>query len=504
MKKRTLIKSDSVDIMLLAEGTYPYVKGGVSSWIHQLIRGLPNKRFGICFLGSFEKDYEGIQYEFPDNLVHLEVHYLFQESEDPPISQRGHIEKEAIAALDDLHTGMATRESLPERITRESFFTKDVTFENFLYSYDTWEFIRKYYKKGKHNTPFIDYFWTVRSMHRPLWILASIVRNLPKTSILHSPSTGYGGFVGMLASYQKNIPFLITEHGIYTRERKIDLLTADWITYHPLALLGTPYEDNYIKDLWIRFFQKIAALSYDRAYQIISLFSGAQQVQIAFGADPAKTRIIPNGVDVDGLGKLVKLREEHVPPVIGFIGRVVSIKDVKTLIRAVRIVVDKLKTVECWIIGPDDEDPEYARECKEMVKALKLENHVKFLGFQNIRDMLPKIGILTLTSISEGMPLVVLEAFAAGVPAVTTDVGSCRDLIYGGLNDEDKGLGAAGIVTPIADPGKIGEAFISMLTDEKAWKKAQKVALERVNRFYREESFLETYDKLYDELLESK
>ena len=503
MTDQYILRSDEVDIMLLAEGTYPYVKGGVSSWIHQLMTGLPHKRFGVCFIGSRKEDYEEIQYRFPENLVHLEIHYLFQESEIPSVQERMRIDHEVMDAVDQLHKEMDGKNiSLPKKVREPAFFIEELTFEKFLYSKDAWEFIRRSYYIHASKVPFLDYFWTVRNMHHPIWIIASIVRHFPKIGLLHSPSTGYAGFLGMLAAYQKHIPFILTEHGIYTRERKIDLLSADWISYHPLSLLSSPTEDEYIKDLWVRFFEKIAGLSYEKAKWIISLYSGARRVQIAFGAKEEKTRVIPNGVDVDGLGELLQLREEGVPQVIGLIGRVVSIKDIKTFIRAIRIVVDRLGGVEGWIVGPDDEDPEYANECREMVEALQLQEHVKFLGFRNVREIYPKIGLLTLTSISEGMPLVVLEGFAAGVPAVTTDVGSCRDLIYGGIDEDDKALGAAGAVTPIAHPGDIADAYIRFLSDESAWKKAQETGLKRVRLYYRQESFLQEYDRIYDEMLE--
>ena len=505
MKNHYLLKADSVDIMLLAEGTYPYVKGGVSSWIHQLMSGLPHKRFGICFIGSSEEDYEDIQYKFPDNLVHLEIHYLFQKSEIPSVQERMRIDHEVMDAVDQLHKEMDGKNiSLPKKVREPAFFIEELTFEKFLYSKDTWEFIRRSYYIHASKVPFLDYFWTIRNMHRPIWIIASIIRQFPQIGLLHAPSTGYAGFLGMLASYQKEIPFILTEHGIYTRERKIDLLSADWINYHPLALLSTPEEDDYIKDLWVGFFEKVARMSYERASRIISLFNGARKVQIAFGADPKKTEVIPNGVDVEGLGELLALRDKKTPHVIGLIGRVVSIKDIKTFIRAMRIVIDRMSDAEGWIVGPDDEDPEYAKECREMVEALQLQSHVKFLGFRNIREIYPKIGLLTLTSISEGMPLVVLEGFAAGVPAVTTDVGSCRELIYGGIDEEDKSLGAAGAVTPIAHPTEIAKAYIDFLSDGEVWEKAQNIGLQRVRRYYRQESFLESYDKLYDELLEHK
>jgi len=50
--KNNFPKSDHVDIMLFSEGTYPYVKGGVSGWILQLMKGLPEFSFGVCFIGA--------------------------------------------------------------------------------------------------------------------------------------------------------------------------------------------------------------------------------------------------------------------------------------------------------------------------------------------------------------------------------------------------------------------------------------------------------------------
>ena len=65
-----------MDVLLLLEGTFPYVAGGVSSWVNQMIRGFPELRFGAIFIGSRPQDYGDMRYALPDNLVHLEVTYL--------------------------------------------------------------------------------------------------------------------------------------------------------------------------------------------------------------------------------------------------------------------------------------------------------------------------------------------------------------------------------------------------------------------------------------------
>ena len=72
-------QASDADIALLLEGTFPYVSGGVSSWIHQIIRAYPQYRFAIVFLGSKRKDYGTFRYPLPDNVVHFEEHFLYED-----------------------------------------------------------------------------------------------------------------------------------------------------------------------------------------------------------------------------------------------------------------------------------------------------------------------------------------------------------------------------------------------------------------------------------------
>jgi glycosyltransferase involved in cell wall biosynthesis len=121
---------------------------------------------------------------------------------------------------------------------------------------------------------------------------------------------------------------------------------------------------------------------------------------------------------------------------------------------------------------------------------------VKFLGFQKIEDVLPKAGVLVLSSISEGLPLVLLEGFAAGVPAVATDVGSCRQLMHG-LPGEDAAIGAAGRIIGIADPEALAAAALELLGNPAAWREAQAAGIARVERYYSQERLFAEYRALY-------
>ena len=84
-----------------------------------------------------------------------------------------------------------------------------------------------------------------------------------------------------------------------------------------------------------------------------------------------------------------------------------------------------------------------------LVKELELDN-VVFTGRIDVRDYLGRMDMTILTSISEGQPLTILESYAARKPVIATDVGNCRELIYG-ENDT---------VTP---PYEEGETFRSLI-----------------------------------------
>ena len=185
---------------------------------------------------------------------------------------------------------------------------------------------------------------------------------------------------------------------------------------------------------------------------------------------------------------------------IGLLGRIVPIKDIKTFIRAMRTVVIQLPEAEGWLIGPEEEDREYVEECRSLIQELGLEGKVRFLGFQKISDILPRLGLLVLTSISEAFPLVLLEAFASGLPVVTTDVGACREILEGN-SAEDRALGSAGIVTPIADPEATAAGIVTLLTDEDRWHEAQKAGTRRIEKYYTQSRMLDSYKRIYDEAL---
>jgi glycosyltransferase involved in cell wall biosynthesis len=491
----------SADIALLLEGTFPYVSGGVSSWVNQIIRAYPEYRFAVVFLGSRPEDYGNIKYTLPDNVVHVEAHYLHG-SHTPPQVQTHAGNEDVIAQVASLHKVFRASQGntacafaqLAELLKRG-----EIDEEFFLYSQTAWNFITHNYREHCTDPSFIDYFWTVRAMHEPIWVMAQIAANLIPVRAYHTISTGYAGFLGAMLKNRTDKPLILSEHGIYTKERKIDLYQSTWITDNRNIFEKDPTEVSYFRELWMRFYTSLGKLCYHHADIITALYEANRQRQILDGAPTERTRVIPNGIDLARFQPVRAKRPATPPPILCLIGRVVSIKDVKTFIRMMRSVVNRIPEAEAWIAGPEDEDPAYAEECHNLCASLGLTDKVKFLGFQKVEVILEKVGLVVLSSISEALPLVLLEGYAAGVPALTTDVGSCRQLIYG-LTPEDQALGASGAVVRIADPQAMAAAAIELLRPEN-WFPAQQAAIARVERYYTQTLMFDDYKQVYQQAL---
>ncbi|MBP6018115.1 MAG: GT4 family glycosyltransferase PelF [Burkholderiaceae bacterium] len=501
-------QAPSADIALLLEGTFPYVSGGVSAWVNQMILAFPETTFAVVFIGSRRQDYGKPRFELPDNVIHFEEHFI-HESTLPIRVQSSDGNKQAFERVAKMHDELRKNKN-PDaigRLMREVIPMLaeggDISEQQFLHSKCSWDFITEHYEMYCTDPSFTDYFWTIRIMHKPLWQLAKIAENMIPVKLYHSISTGYAGFLGALLRFRTDQPLLVSEHGIYTKERKIDLLQSQWIRDNRGMFEKDISQVGYFQDLWVRFFETMGRICYEAADDIVSLYEGNRLRQIRDGAVEAKTRNIPNGINISRFIPLRDLRPVEPPLVVALIGRVVPIKDIKTFIRAIFVASRKLPALQGWIVGPETEDPEYVRECRELVNSLGVEDNLRFLGFRKIDELLPQVGLVALSSISEALPLVVLEAFAAGVPVVTTDVGSCRQLVEG-QDDADRALGYAGSVVQIANPELLAQAMLELLEQPVKWLAAQQAGIARVERYYTDSLMEDKYRDLYQKLLISR
>lgn len=223
----------------------------------------------------------------------------------------------------------------------------------------------------------------------PLFL--ALKSKLPKADIYHCASTGYAGIIGSKAlSIYPEAKLLISEHGIYTREREEEIIKAKWV-------------QSIYKTIWIDQFRKMSLGAYYFADLVTALFEQAHELQIELGCSTHKAIITPNGINTE-IYKDIPQKDVDDPYInVGAILRVTPIKDVKTMINAFYYAHKKEPRLKLWIMGPVDEDPEYADECYELVRALKAEN-IEFTGRIKTTDYIGKMDMTILTSISEGSP----------------------------------------------------------------------------------------------------
>ena len=249
------------------------------------------------------------------------------------------------------------------------------------------------------------------------------------------------------------------------------------------------------KKIWIQQFKKMSQVAYDKADLVTSLYQHARELQIELGCPKEKTVVTPNGINYRRLENLSGVSSEQAGYIhVGAVLRVAPIKDVKTMIQAFSYAKRRCPKLKLWIMGPYEEEPEYAAECFKMVETMGLLD-VEFTGRIQITDYLGWMDMTILTSISEGQPLTILESFAAHVPVIATDVGNCRGLLYG----EDDEFGRAGILTHIMNIEEIANAMVYLAENPDERRQMANAGYQRLMRKYKIEDMKKTYAEIYRE-----
>jgi len=451
-------------VCLVIEGSYPFITGGVSSWVHELIGGLPEIEF-VLFTFSPQAGQEP-RYKLPPNV--LGVTDVVLTRTNGRLDQRH--SKERVRGLLSSHLRMFSGGapdiaeligSIPEGVSVHREAVLDAR---------AWRFVQTQNRARNPIYPYADYFWAWKSSHD--LIFNALGATPPEADVYHSLSTGFAGLAALAAKQRRGKPFLLTEHGLYHKEREIEIRKAGFVR-------------GYQRDLWIRIYNRIARLCYEGADLCTSLFEENRRYQLELGATQERTVVIPNGIDVArySVPRVKKDGDFHV----GFVGRIVPIKDVKTFIVAAKLVLERIPNVVFHLVGPDDEDPEYAKECLRLAADLKIEANLDFTGRANVLDYYKYLDVVVLTSVREAQPLVILEAYAALIPCVSTDVGNVSELLEGDRR----------FIAPPKDSGKIAQGIAYVLEHPDEMAKLAARNRERTVATYEKKELLARYGELY-------
>lgn len=465
-------------ICLICEGSYPYVVGGVSSWIQELVKSNEEHLFSIvCIIPNL--DFAKIKYEIPKNVTEIKNIILDKNYEISPFKvfknrfkfKKLEEEIEKILNFNNLNSEEVIK--IIEKISDKKYGNP----LEIIINKSFWNSLLKYYKQNYNGIGFNTFYWTYRNIFLNLISLSQ--EELPKADIYHPVATGYSGYVSALGKIKNGGSLLLTEHGIYPREREEEVIGAKWI-------------EKDFKKIWIDFFYFLSRLTYDECDKIISLFDYNKELQIENGADSKKCEVVPNGIDIESYSKVIREKREGFN--IGSVLRVVPIKDVKMMLKGFKMALPKLRNTKLFLIGPTEENEEYYNECLELVENLDLKDYVTFTGRADVKDYYKFLDFLMLTSISEGQPLSILEGLACGIPFIATDVGNCREIL------KEKSEGEAGIIVPPTSYSDLGDAIVSLFQNREKINEMGKNGKEIVKKYYSKKKFIDSYKKLYEEL----
>jgi len=209
--------------------------------------------------------------------------------------------------------------------------------------------------------------------------------------------------------------------------------------------------------------------------------------------DSARTVTIVNGVDLSHF-KLSSGKAGDAPVTfnIGSIGSLTRQKGYSNLVQAVKILADRNVPVKLTFVG----DGPLRKELEQQVAESGLVDRMTFAGTTNdVMQVLPSFDVVAGSSLREGLPLSILEAMAAGLPVVTTDVGGNREAVINGTT---------GLLVPAGDPTALAEALESLWKDGGKRNSMGIAGRQRVEEYFSAENMVTGTEKVYESIMEGR
>jgi glycosyltransferase involved in cell wall biosynthesis len=222
-----------------------------------------------------------------------------------------------------------------------------------------------------------------------------------------------------------------------------------------------------------------------------------QAVDFAIATSPSvakRVKTVPVEVVYPGVPMSRFQAERHSQPtrdgyIVGTAARLVALKGIIYLIQAVSLLRSKFSNVRLEIAGSGPEES----ALREEVKKLGLADCVKFLTWQtDIAPTLARWDVFVLPSIEDASPIAVIEAMAAGLPVIATNVGGVPDIV------ED---GKTGLLVPPADPVALAESLARLLGDPGERQQFGLAGRARAREKFSQESMVSAVAAIYDRLL---
>ena len=448
-----------MEIALVNEGTYPITTGGVSTWCHQLLEGMPEHRFHVVTVTG--PDDTPITWPTPQSVASTTLHPVwgraasswtdvrpFSRSRRRWISHAMHAFWSAVLppAPAGGFTGPVTHDpAAVGAAVRALVAAGNGRLRTLLVSPGSAEALLAAWE---HHAPGLDgeSCLTVGAAADAAAhidrILSATDVDFPEVDVVHASSNGAAALIAVARKWRDGTPFALTEHGVYLRERY-------------LALGGTDleWESRYAVATALR---ALCELAYAEADRLLPVSDFNSRWASRLGAEADRSSPVLNGVDPTAYPPS---ETEPDVPTISFVGRIDPLKDLHTLLRAFALVRATVPKARLRIFGPcPDSAAAYQADLLAESASLGIEDAVTWEGpSEGSRPALLAGHVVALSSVSEGLPLTLIEAMMSGKATVSTDVGGVVELV-GRSGDR-------GALVPPKDPEAFATECIRLLTD---------------------------------------
>jgi polysaccharide biosynthesis protein PelF len=428
---------------MITEGTYPYAVGGVSSWCDVVIGRLTQTEWDILPIVGGGRRWTQ-HYALPANARLLRPIELWTQDPPPRRMPRRRTE-DGTSIPSQLLRGLipwrGNRETLiralvecrrrPQQIRRE--FRSREAWETYV---SVLEDVLTVSHEDSAPAPIYDAIEAARLYQLLYWVARTAAAPTPPCALLHVTAAGWAAIPALVHNALHGTPILLTEHGVYVREAYLASIRDT------AASLGESHMSTRIA-------LGLTRAIYDAADVIAPVTEANAAWERALGVDTAKIRVIPNGIDPAGTPTAAPNEQKVIA-----VGRIDPLKDVQTMLLVAAEVTRRLPDVRFEYWGPATAGQEtYARACARMHRQLGLSDRFRFMGrTTDPHSAIRGCDVLLMTSISEAMPMTLLEAMAQARPAVATGVGGIPGILHG-----------CGIVVPPGDVHGLAGAVVTLL-----------------------------------------
>jgi glycosyltransferase involved in cell wall biosynthesis len=424
-------------ILLATEGTYPYVLGGVSTWCDQLIRGLAEHQFHILAVVG-PRPVKPV-FSRPSNVTSTSTVHLWK--------RRGNLRRSSRAATASFGTGLTALLSFAEAdlqgfaagLRQLARIGSHTDLWPLFETDEAWNEVRRALQRLLGEPPKVAE--VTLALH---WLRATLVPLLyipPAADQAHTVSNSLCAIPAWLMAREYDVPLMLTEHGLYLRERYL--------------AFSSERDSPGVKLLRASFYRATARLMYRDSRLVVSVSEFNRAWQIRLGAPIERTRVVYNGVAPQFFPLAAAGAQQA--PTISWVGRIDPLKDLETLIHSFRHVKPVVKNAMLRLYGPIPKGNEwYFDKLTRLVSSCGLDGDVTFEGpITPVHRAYHTADVVVLSSISEGFPYTPIEAMMCGKPVVATRVGGVGEAI-----------GSVGRLVEPRNPEELGAALAELLLNQ--------------------------------------